>query len=82
VRVNAQVLAAGRARGQADGTAACPRAAACRRLAPRQGFAGAGLRPPWTRVAAQRAKLINESQGTVSAYVVALINSKELHATV
>jgi hypothetical protein len=34
-----QVLAAGPARGQAAGTAACPRPRACWRCAPRQGFA-------------------------------------------
>ena len=53
VRAATGVLAAGRARGQAAKTAACPRPQAWVRNAPRQGSAGAGLRPPLTRRAAQ-----------------------------
>ena len=44
--------------------------------APRQGFAGARLRPPWTRLAAHWAKLINESQHMVFAYGMALMKSR------
>ena len=50
------VLAAGRARGQAAEELPA-RARSVALTAPRQGFAGAGLRPPWTRSAAHKSTI-------------------------